>query len=268
MSLRNFVLICSMFVAVVVAAPIAEPTSDSSIESSTNSSTVPDTATFTPSPIDVSHLKAIERQNAIMKQGEAVSMGITQTLLTPLFAFNNRISQAAATLPGLFSAQGAALGSAIAAPIQFTTMAANGLASGITGTLVSIPVSMATVGIAQAAGALESGRQFYQTMPDLGQLARAQQNLSANGGGILQQLALIPASLPQPIVPITHQGNPMLVPFHGFNFMQPLPTPTTLLSSSEPSTESLTTESSTTESSTLTPTLSDSVSVIPSVIVV
>ncbi|KAI7689063.1 hypothetical protein SSS_05036, partial [Sarcoptes scabiei] len=114
---------------------------------------------------DVNHALTIDHQNSVINLGQSLSLGITNAIVRPLTFFNNLIGSAAGSLPGLFAANGAALGTAIATPIQFGTMAANAAISGITGTLVSIPISLASGGAAQLVGLIGSGRQlWYSTL--------------------------------------------------------------------------------------------------------
>ena len=56
-----------------------------------------------------------------------------------------------------------ALGTAIATPIQLGTLAANAAISGITGTVVSIPISLASGGAAQLVGLIGTGRQLWHS---------------------------------------------------------------------------------------------------------
>ena len=56
-----------------------------------------------------------------------------------------------------------ALGTAIATPIQLGTLAANAAISGITGTVVSVPISLASGGVAQLVGMVGTGRQLWHS---------------------------------------------------------------------------------------------------------
>lgn len=83
-----------------------------------------------------------------------------------------------------------ALGAVIAAPVQFGTMAANTVASGVTGTLVSIPVSLVAGGTAHLAGLAETGRQILnsdipQRFLDQGQVIMKPVALVAGSNSIL-----------------------------------------------------------------------------------
>src|SRR5699024_3339630 len=87
------------------------------------------------------HAMTLNAQNDVIQAGQSLSLGITNALISPLTFVNNKISQAVSTLPALMAANGALLGTAIATPIQLGTLAANNVAAGVTGTLVSIPIS-------------------------------------------------------------------------------------------------------------------------------
>ena len=79
------------------------------------------------------------------------------------------------------------LGTAIATPIQLGTLAANNLAAGITGTLVSIPISLVSGGTAQLIGLVESGRQIYN-----GHLADFTEAVQRNiTGALMRPLAVV-----------------------------------------------------------------------------
>lgn len=135
---------------------------------------------------EVNHNLAIEQQNRILNAGQQISLGITKTLLRPFTLVNNGISAAASALPGIMAAQGAAFGAVIAAPIQFGALTANTLASGFTGALVSVPVSIITGGRAQLAGLAETGRQLLHTdIP---------QRLLDQGQVIMKPVALVAGS--------------------------------------------------------------------------
>lgn len=51
----------------------------------------------------------------------------------------------------------------VAAPMQLGALAANSIASGVTGTMVSVPISVVSGGTAQLVGLIESGRQLLNT---------------------------------------------------------------------------------------------------------
>lgn len=112
---------------------------------------------------DVNHALTIDHQNIVINLGQSLSSGITNAIVRPLTFFNNLIGSAAGSLPGLFAANGAALGTAIATPIQLGTLAANAAISGITGTVVSIPISLASGGAAQLVGLIGTGRQLWHS---------------------------------------------------------------------------------------------------------
>lgn len=128
------------------------------------------------------HQETLEIQNGIISSGEDFSHKIATSLVRPLLYVNNGISSAASALPSIFAVGGAglffpislsllcsflifsfsiALGSSISTPIQAGALAMNQIASGITGTLVAIPISAVAGGTAQVVGAYESGRQLY-----------------------------------------------------------------------------------------------------------
>ncbi|KAH9409324.1 hypothetical protein TYRP_010327 [Tyrophagus putrescentiae] len=83
------------------------------------------------------HQVTLEAQNSILSAAEAVSLDLTHRIISPIVWVNNRVSQAAGTLPALMAANGALLGTAIAVPIQSTALAANHLAAAGAGTLVT-----------------------------------------------------------------------------------------------------------------------------------
>nr|XP_027205135.1 uncharacterized protein LOC113798755 [Dermatophagoides pteronyssinus] len=112
---------------------------------------------------DVNHALTIDHQNIVINLGQSLSSGITNAIVRPITFFNNLIGSAAGSLPGLFAANGAALGTAIATPIQLGTLAANAAISGITGTVVSVPISLASGGVAQLVGMVGTGRQLWHS---------------------------------------------------------------------------------------------------------
>lgn len=109
------------------------------------------------------HQVTLEAQNSILSAAEAVSLDLTHRIISPIVWVNNRVSQAAGTLPALMAANGALLGTAIAVPIQSTALAANHLAAAGAGTLVTVPISVVSGGSAGLLGAMESAREFYHS---------------------------------------------------------------------------------------------------------
>lgn len=109
------------------------------------------------------HQNTLNAQNSILSAAEALSMDVTHRIISPFVWVNNRVSQAAGTLPAIMAANGALLGTAIAVPIQTGALAANHLAAAATGTLVTVPISLVSGGGAGLLGALESAREFYHT---------------------------------------------------------------------------------------------------------
>lgn len=77
------------------------------------SSTTPNVSTplplnvSTPTLLDTLHKQALDRQNAIIEQGQNISLAITSTLLRPVHYFNNLVSHYASSLPSIFAANGA-----------------------------------------------------------------------------------------------------------------------------------------------------------------
>lgn len=137
---------------------------------------------------DVNHALTIDHQNTVINMGQSLSMGITNAITRPLTFLNNLIGSAAGSLPGIFAANGAALGTAIATPIQLGTLAANAAISGITGTVVSVPISLASGGAAQLVGLVGTGRQLWHST--IGS-DPATSPFWANGELWLQPLALV-----------------------------------------------------------------------------
>lgn len=109
------------------------------------------------------HQVTLEAQNSILSAAEAVSLDLTHRIISPIVWVNNRVSQAAGTLPALMAANGALLGTAIAVPIQSTALAANHLVAAGAGTLVTVPISVVSGGSAGLLGAMESAREFYHS---------------------------------------------------------------------------------------------------------
>ena len=132
------------------------------------------------------HAMTLSAQNDVIAAGQSLSLGITNALIKPLVFVNNAIAQGASTLPALMAANGAMLGTAIATPIQLGTLAANNVAAGVTGTLVSIPISIATGGTAQLIGVVETGRELYH-----GKVAALTQAIQQNLPAVIRPAAII-----------------------------------------------------------------------------
>ena len=106
------------------------------------------------------HEETLEQQNRILEFGESLSLDLSKALLSPFLALNNGISSAASQLPSFLATNGALIGSAIATPIHLGTLAANNIAAGVTGTLVSIPISIGSGVTAQVIGLAQTGQEL------------------------------------------------------------------------------------------------------------
>lgn len=135
---------------------------------------------------EANHQITIDKQNQILSLGQSLSLGITNGLISPFVFVNNQISQAASALPSLMAANGAMLGTAIATPIQMGTLAANNIIAGVTGTLVSIPISLVSGGTAQVIGVVETGRHIYTS-----KVVPMSQRLRPNMTSLIRPLAIV-----------------------------------------------------------------------------
>lgn len=160
-----------------------------SLSSSTTENPPTNVSTLVMKP-DVNHALTIDHQNSVINVGQSLSMGITNAIVRPLTFFNNLIGSAAGSLPGLFAANGAALGTAIATPIQMATLATNAAISGITGTIVSIPISLASGGVAQLVGLVGTGRQILAASTSM-EVSEPSSTSTTYGQLFLQPLAIL-----------------------------------------------------------------------------
>lgn len=105
--------------------------------------------------------KPLSKQAAILEGGKKLSEAITAKIVGPIVIFNSKVAAAAGALPPLLAAKGAVIGSAIATPIEVGAVAGSSIASGVTGKLVAVPISMAAGAAAKFVGAVETGKEIW-----------------------------------------------------------------------------------------------------------
>jgi len=103
----------------------------------------------------------VMEQQKILDAGKLLSEAITAKIVGPVVIFNSKVAAAAGALPPMLAAKGAIIGSAIATPIEIGAVAGSSIASGVTGKLVAIPISVVTGAVAKGVGSIERGRQIW-----------------------------------------------------------------------------------------------------------
>jgi len=104
----------------------------------------------------------LEKQTTIITNGKHLSEAITAKIVGPIVIFNSKVAAAAGALPPLLAAKGAIIGSAIATPIEIGAVAGSSIASGVTGKLVAIPISVVSGAAAKFVGAAQKGQQIWK----------------------------------------------------------------------------------------------------------
>jgi len=100
-------------------------------------------------------------QTIILGTGKKLSEAITAKIVGPIVLFNSKVAAAAGALPPLLAAKGALIGSAIATPIEIGAVAGSSIASGVTGKLVAIPITVAAGAAAKFVDAAENGQVIW-----------------------------------------------------------------------------------------------------------
>jgi len=105
--------------------------------------------------------RPFQKQTFILNSGQRLSEAITAKIVGPIVVFNGKVAAAAGALPPLLAAKGAVIGSAIATPIEIVAVAGSSIASGVTGKLVAIPISVAAGAAAKFVDAAETGQLIW-----------------------------------------------------------------------------------------------------------
>lgn len=105
--------------------------------------------------------RPLKKETDILNAGKHLSEAITAKIVGPVIIFNSKVAGAAAALPPLMAAKGAAIGAAIATPIEVGAVAASSITSGVTGKLVAIPISLASGAVAKLVGVVETGKEVW-----------------------------------------------------------------------------------------------------------
>lgn len=103
-----------------------------------------------------------KKQEIIMQGGKKLAEGITAKIVGPIVIFNSKVASAAGALPPLMAASGAIIGSAIATPIEIGAVASSSIASGVTGKLVAIPITLAAGTAAKFVDAAQRGEEVVK----------------------------------------------------------------------------------------------------------
>ena len=105
--------------------------------------------------------RPLKTQTFILSTGKHLSEAITAGIVGPIVLFNSKVAAAAGALPPMLAAKGAIIGAAIATPIEVGAVAGSSIASGVTGKLVAIPISVAAGAAAKFVDAAEEGQHIW-----------------------------------------------------------------------------------------------------------
>jgi len=105
--------------------------------------------------------RSFHKQTIILNSGKHLSEAITAKIVGPVVLFNSKVAAAAGSLPPFLAAKGAVIGSVIATPIEVGAVAGSSVVSGVTGKLVSVPISLGAGAVAKFVTAAEEGKQIW-----------------------------------------------------------------------------------------------------------